>query len=144
MSAGSARHASRSEKARAPVRSVEAFDPDHGACVWRMHEGAGLGDDSNVRRAGTRRGKEDQIAAGDVVSTNPDSRLILLGRGTRQHDAVLIEHVLDEPAAVEALLRTRTTELVSDATLKERGIEQGRPRGRRQCGPGRRRPESAR
>ncbi len=68
-----------------------------------MHELVAAHRDSHVRRTGGNRGEEHEIAGHDParIDLAPNGKLLAHVAGHRQ--AVLSEHILHEPAAVESL-----------------------------------------
>ena len=124
----SLRHAPRADKPRRPVTRAEPLDTDLAVRARRVHEFIPTNRDPHVRCALTQRAvdrvEEDEVASAKISSVHITAGAELLGHGSRDADAVLIEDVPDEAAAIEA------GRIVS-AILVRRAPEQQRGSGNR-------------
>src|SRR4051812_32544216 len=77
---------------------------------------------SHVRGAATLRLEKHQIPGFDVVTVNAGAELVLIVDLTRQSQAMLREHPLHEPAAIEAA-RIAAAIAVRNAAVGQRRFE---------------------
>ena len=93
------------------------------AVAWCVDELAWPGSaerNANVRRARAGCGEEDQVTRLDVGDRDVPALLILLGYGSGHVDVMLLEHIPDEAAAIEATGRIVAAKLVAHALKRER------------------------
>ena len=93
-----------------------------------MHELAGAKRNTDVRGAPAHRLEKNQIARADLIAIHPFALVVLFPRFTRERCAVLPEHPLDEPAAVEASCRLGPSVQIRGPAKRQRRRDQ---RGRR-------------
>lgn len=99
----SSRHPTRADIAPRPVRQVQPLDAHDAAFAWRVYELAAAERDGDVRSLRGAGRKKQQISRGDLVSIHRRPRRGLTPHVAREHHLVLPEHVLHEPAAIEAV-----------------------------------------
>jgi hypothetical protein len=93
-----------------------------------MHELAGAKRNTDVRGASAHRLEKNQIARADLIAIHPLALVVLFSRFARKRCALLREHPLDEPAAVEAACRLAPSVQIRGPAKRQRRRDK---RGRR-------------
>jgi hypothetical protein len=90
-----------------------------------MHELTGAKRNAHVRGASAHRLEKNQITRAYLIAIHTFALAVLFSRFARKRCAVLREHPLDEPAAVEAARRFASSVQIRSPAKGQRGRDQG-------------------